>query len=172
MRCATATGFPLRGSSTNNRRVPMPVGPRMRSATGFTWRKSYSSQASAPSAASASASAAKSSPSSSGGGGGGGGGISGGAGREEPRATRTGRGRGRDPRRDEQPAHGAPGRAPPRVGEHKVGIGPAADQPEQGLDVRRVGARVAPHHRFVLGELHGHGVRKAEPLGEQLLGEF
>src|SRR5207245_747129 len=74
----------LRGNSTNNRRLPMPVGPRMRSATGFTWRKSYTSQASAPRAASASPSAAKSNPSSRGD-------ISGAGDRVERRATRTGR---------------------------------------------------------------------------------
>src|ERR1051325_8164579 len=86
MRWARATGRPARGSSTNRRRVPMPVAPRIRSAIGFTLRKSYTSQPSTPSAASASASAAKSKPSSSGGGGG----IRGaGGGRARPRARRS-----------------------------------------------------------------------------------
>src|SRR2546425_8635979 len=63
MRCATATGAPRWGSSTNRRLVPIPPTASTRPAMGLRERKSNSSQPSAPSAASASRSAVRSRPS-------------------------------------------------------------------------------------------------------------
>ena len=61
-------------------------------------------------------------------------------------------------------AHRAARGAPARVGEHEVGIGPAADETQQRLDVRRLDTRVFPYQLFELSELHCDGRREAQAL--------
>src|SRR5205807_2358877 len=77
-----------------------------------------------------------------------------------------------EPREHEEAPYGPARRATAGVGEYQVRIGPAPHQPEQRLDMRRVGRRVAPDHALVLAQLHRHRGREAEPLGKQLLGEL
>ena len=84
-------------------------------------------------------------------------------------ARRGARGQAREP---EEAAHPAPGGAAAGVGEHQVGVGAPPHQSQQRLDVRLIGGGVAPHHPLVLAQLHGHRVREAEPLGQELLGKL
>jgi len=58
-----------------------------------------------------------------------------------------------------------------RLREHQVRVGPPPHQSEQRLHVRRSAAASAGPS-LVLPQLHRHRGREAEPLGEQLLGEF
>src|SRR3989442_1280744 len=145
MRCATATGAPRWGSSTNRRLVPIPPTASTRPAMGLRERKSNSSQPSAPSAASPPARGGRARRGGAGGGG----------------------GRGRAP-----PPAGGARRARPRAGNPRAGGGPPPQEPQQRLDVRGVRPRVPPHLSLVLRELQGNGGRQTQALAQELLGEF
>lgn len=71
-----------------------------------------------------------------------------------------------------QAAHGTPRRAPPRVGKHEIGIGPAADQPQQRLDMRRRHTQVLARELLELRQLHGDSRGETETFDEQLVGEL
>src|SRR2546422_9666795 len=71
-----------------------------------------------------------------------------------------------EPGEHEEAPYGPSRRATARGREYQVRIGPAPHQPEQRLDMRRVGRRVAPDHALVLAQLHRHRGREAEPLGK------
>src|SRR3989441_51289 len=77
-----------------------------------------------------------------------------------------------EPGEHEEAPYGPSRRATAGVREYQVRIGPAPHQPEQRLDMRRVGRRAAPDHALVHGQLHSHRARIAEPLAYQLISEL
>ncbi len=91
----------------------------------------------------------------------------------EDRARRAPRrGMAEQPRQGEHPLHGAAGGAPPRVGEHEIGVRPPAHQPQQRFNVRRLDPRVFPHELLEFGQLHLHGGGETQALDEQFVSEL
>src|SRR5439155_2998107 len=62
--------------------------------------------------------------------------------------------------------------ARPGVGEHEIGIGPAAHQPQQRFHVRRLHSRVFAHELLEFGKLHLYRGGQAQTLDQQLVSEL